>query len=177
MKFLRKLLTPALLLTSFLGGEAFAQEKPVLPDAPIPATQLKLTPLHFNYSDYHLKPNAPSYDVPLPKHEAPALGDGFVGKLAGYVDRHTNDVQQPFDLALEYQLKDRFTLVAGSLSDIRKHSGQYEATRQSLRVTTGLPDWETANMRDAMAGGMPQYAHPRNGEGVAIGFRIRLDGR
>jgi hypothetical protein len=127
--------------------------------------------MKFNYSAGN--PGA-TYAVPKPASASSGpLGDGFVGKIAGYVDRHSNDSQLPFDFAMGYTVKDRFTFMAGSIVDMRTHSGQYEATRQSLRVTTGLPDWETTNLRNMMAGAPPNTTL-RGGQGFAVGVKIQL---
>jgi hypothetical protein len=177
MKFLRKLLTPALLLSSLVGGSAaVAQQQPgQLPDAPVPARDiLKIPPMNFNYAASR---STVEYTVPKPASASSSpLGDGFIGKMAGYVDRHSNESQLPFDFAMGYTVKDRFTFMAGSIVDMRTHSGQYEATRQSLRVTTGLPDWETQNLRNMMVGG-PVNSNLRGGQGFAVGVKISLGGK
>lgn len=173
MKLLKKLLMPALMFGSFLGGAAAAEEKAPLPDAPSAVNSFRLKSMqpNFSYVDAH----APTFEYkvlpPSPSSTNP-LGDGFIGKIAAYVDRHSNESQAPFDFAMGYKLKDRFTLMAGTLSDPRTHSGKYEADRRAMHVMTGLPDWQTRSLRDAMSGGM-QNRH-QGGDGFAIGIKIQL---
>ena len=171
MSLKRKLLAPVLMLASLVGGSAVAQEKPPLPDAP--SALLKLPPVNqqFSYRDTH-----PLFEYKVPK-PAPAssspLGDGFIGRIAGYVDRHSNDSQPPYDFAMGYKLKNRFTLMAGTMVDLRTHSGKYEADRYAMRVMTGLPDWQTQSLRNAMSGGMPSRGL-RGGDGIVFGIKIDL---
>lgn len=177
MSLKQKLLAPVLLLASIVGGSAMAQEKPALPDTP--SANLKLPNLfqqHFSYAathpafDYKVLP--PKTDPDLP------LGDGFIGRIAGYVDRHSNFSQPPFDFAMGYKLQNHFTLMAGTTVDMRTHSGQYEANRQAVRVMTGMPDWETRNLRDMMSGGVVSRGGLRGGgDGFAVGIKIDLGGK
>ena len=174
MSLKRKLLAPVLMLASLVGGSALAQEKAPLPDAP--SVTLKLPPINQSFSYQSTHP-AIEYAVPKPPSASSSpLGDGFIGRIAGYVDRHSNDSQTPFDFAMGYRLKSRFTVMAGTLVDTRAHSGQYEANRQAVRIMTNMPDWETRNIRDAMTGGMPDRGR-HGGDGFGIGFKIDLGGK
>lgn len=175
MKFTQKLLTPVLALASVFGGAAMAQDKAPLPDAPSAVT-LKLPSLtdQWKYKDTH--PDF-SYKIPAPPKDSSApFGDSFAGRIAGYVDRHSNDSQAPFDFAMGYQVKEHVTLLAGTLADPRKHTGQYEANRQAMRVMTGMSDFETRDLRDAMSGGIPGQRTP-HGDGFGFGIKIQLGGR
>jgi hypothetical protein len=169
MKLLKKILMPALMLSSVFASAAAAEEN-ALPDTPSAAASFNLKPLpqKFSYADAQ----AFEYKVLPPPSSPSPFEDSAIGKIAGYVDRHSTGSQTPFDFAMGYKVKDRFTIMAGTLADPRRHSGKYEADRMAMRTTTGMPDWQTRSIRDTMSGGIPNRHHGT--DGFAVGVKIQL---
>ncbi|TAL33753.1 MAG: hypothetical protein EPN97_08945 [Alphaproteobacteria bacterium] len=172
MKLLKKFLMPALMVGSVFSTAAAAEENTVLPDAPSATASFKLKPLQPQFNYAAAQRQAFEYKIPPPPSGSSPFEESFIGKIAGYVDRHSSDSQAPFDFAMGYKIKDRFTIMAGTLSDLRKHSGKYEADRIAMRTMTGMPDWQTRSIRDTMSGGIPNRHH--GSDGFAVGVKIQL---
>lgn len=157
-------LAPVLFIAALFGsGAAVAQQGPVLPDAPTPKVTETL-PAPYSFKDAFKAPHYTDSSKP----------GGFIGHSINFFQNHTLDSDSIFDFAVEKPVSKHFSVVAGTLNDMRNTTGPQAAARQTARVITGLADSQTRTLRNMLAGGQPQHENSRGSDGFAVGIRIDL---
>lgn len=163
MKSKKFWLAPVLFIAALFGtGSAVAQAPAQLPDAPTPKVT-ETMPAPYPFKDTFAPPH----------YTDSSKTGGFIGNSIRFFQNHSLDNDSMFDFAMEKPVSRHFSVVAGTLNDMRNTTGPQAAARQAARVMTGLPDSQTRLLRNSLAGGQPQRDN-KGADGFAIGIRIDL---